>query len=120
MTSYKGTLDGAEMIELLRMIFPSIHGEYLEEVLNRGVVPPRSKFPDERDLAMARSNLECILLPYFPDPVLLVKDEGGEIRGIEFHAVRSLTGRRYEIYGMSDQKVDFLRKAYESEGEVKK
>lgn len=117
MTSYKGTMDGAEMIDLLSMVFPSMHPEYLEEVLSKGVAPPRNKFPNENSLDMTKSKLECVLLPYAPNPILLIKDERGEIKGIEFHAVRSSTGRRYELFGLSEQKVDFLRPVYE---EVKK
>lgn len=120
MTSYKGTMDGAEMIELLSMVFPSMHPEHLEEVLSKGVIPPKYKLPDENSIAKVSSKLECILFPNFPDPILLVKDERGEIKGIEFHAVRSLTGRRYELFGLSDEKTDFLRSAYARAEEVKK
>lgn len=117
MTSYKGTLDGAEMIDLLGNLFPNMHPMHLEEVLSKGVVPVRYSIPDENKPEIINSRLDFTLLPYFPDPILLTKDADGKIKGLEFHAVRCFTGRRYEIFELSDQKVEFLRHIYE---EVKK
>ncbi|MDP3882054.1 MAG: hypothetical protein Q8Q31_04235 [Nanoarchaeota archaeon] len=98
MTSYKGTVTREQLNDLLTMLFPQLPGRDREEIMNKGIVPPKYNFDKEEELARTTSKLELSIYPYAPDPIILIKDDRGTVRALEFHAANHSPQGVYEIY----------------------
>ena len=110
MTSYKGTIGREQLRDFLSMLFPKISGEHVDEVLSKGLVPPRYHVPTDANLVRTTSKLELSIYPYAPDPIIVIKDESGSARALEFHASNHSPSGVYEVYEICEEGAELLNK----------
>lgn len=110
MTSYKGTVTREQLSDLLTILFPHIPGEYRDEIMSKGIVPPKYNMAREEDLARSTSRLEISIYPYAPDPILVIRDDRGSVRALEFHAANRSPNGVYEVYEICREGAELMGK----------
>ena len=112
MTTYKGIIQGEKLEEIMRLIFPEITSGQLEEVLDQGFVPPRVKRVESVQPLLAHQ--DCLLFWYTEVPKLMIQDEHGRTRWLEFHPIITRDRKRtYEIYELTPSLEEQLKRGYQ-------